>query len=81
MAADGSNQHQLTDNEVADLTPAWSPTDDRIFFHRPTGTPARNQLWWVRADGNTEQILVPPSEPTGSTLFANVGVLRVKTDR
>jgi Tol biopolymer transport system component len=79
--ADGSNQHQLTDNEVADLTPAWSPTDDRIFFHRPTGTPARNQLWWVTADGATEQILVPPSEPTGSTLFANVGVLRVKTGK
>jgi len=86
MAADGTNQRQLTDNEVPDLSSAWSPNDDRIFFHRPMpepGTPfARNQLWWVTtAEGiPTEQILVPSSEPTGSTLFPDVGVLRVKTD-
>jgi hypothetical protein len=44
------------------------------------GTPfRRNQLWWVSADGTTEQILVPSSAPTGSTLFPDVGVLRVKT--
>jgi Tol biopolymer transport system component len=81
MAADGSNQQPVTDNEFADLTPAWSPNDDRIFFHRPIGTPARNQLFWVAADGSTEQILVPSSEPTGQTLFANIGVLRVKIDK
>jgi len=83
MHADGSNQTQLTDNDIGDLTTAWSPDDDRIFFHRPMpepGTPfVRNQLWWVAADGSTEQILVPSSAPTGSTLFADVGVLRVKT--
>lgn len=61
---------------MLDLTPAWSPLDDRILFHRPTGTPSRNQLWWVTADAATQQILVPASELTGSTLFANVGVLR-----
>jgi Tol biopolymer transport system component len=81
MNADGTNEHQLTDNEFPDLTPAWSPNDDRIFFHRPTGTPFRQQLWWVAADGTTEQILVPSEAPTGNTLFANVGVLRVKTDK
>ncbi len=85
MAADGTDQTQLTDNEVPDLSSAWSPNDDRIFFQRvmpEPGTPfVRNQLWWVSADGTTEQILVPSSEPTGSTLFPDVGVLRVKTDK
>ena len=81
MNADGTNQRQITDNEDADLTPAWSPSDDRIFFHRPTGTPIRNQLWWISADGASEQLLLPASEPTGTTLFANVGVLRVKEDK
>ena len=57
---------------MPDLTPAWSPLDDRILFH----TPSRNQLWRMTADAATEQILVPASEPTGSMLFANVGVLR-----
>ena len=83
MDVDGTDQTQLTDNEVADLSGAWSPNDDRIFFHRPMpvpGTPfVRNQLWWVTADGITEQILVPSDAPTGSTLFPDVGVLRVKT--
>ena len=85
MAAGGTDQTQLTDNEVPDLSSAWSPNDDRIFFQRvmpEPGTPfVRNQLWWVSADGTTEQILVPSSEPTGSTLFPDVGVLRVKTDK
>jgi TolB protein len=85
MDADGSDQTQLTHNDIADLSTAWSPDDDRIFFHRPMpepGTPfVRNQLWWITADGSTEQILVPSDTPTGSTLFADVGVLRVKTDK
>ena len=60
--------------------PAWSPDDQRIFFHRPT--PGRgNQLYWVAADGTTEQLLVPSDAPTGSTLFSDVGRLRVKTDK
>jgi Tol biopolymer transport system component len=84
MNADGTHQTQLTDNEVGDLSNTWSPNDDRIFFQRvmpEPGTPfARNQLWWVTVDGSTEQILVPSGAPTGSTLFPDVGVLRVKTD-
>ncbi|HEX5997299.1 MAG TPA: hypothetical protein VFY84_19335 [Jiangellales bacterium] len=84
MNADGTNQTQITDNDIADLTTAWSPTDDRIFFHRPMPVPGtqfvRNQLWWITADGATEQILVPEDAPTGSTLFADVGVLRIKTN-
>jgi TolB protein len=73
------NLTQIT-NQLQHLTPAWSPDDQRIFFHR--NTPGRgNQLWWVTADGTTEQLLVPSEAPTGSTLFANIGVLRVKTDK
>jgi len=73
------NQTQITDNGLQHLGPAWSPDDQRIFFSRPT--PGRgNRIWWVAADGSTEQLLVPSSAPTGNTLFPDVGVLRVKTD-
>jgi Tol biopolymer transport system component len=73
------NPTQVTHNDLPHLGPAWSPDDTRIVFNRPT--PGRgNQLWWVTADGSTEQLLVPSEAPTGSTLGANVGVLRVKTD-
>ena len=74
------NQTQITDKGLAYLGPHWSPDDQRIFFNR--NTPGRgNQIWWVAADGSTEQLLVPSSEPTGTTLFPDVGVLRVKTDK
>jgi Tol biopolymer transport system component len=73
------NWSKITNNGLPHLGPAWAPDDQRIFFNRPT--PGRgNQLWWVTADGTTEQLLVPASDPTGSTLFPDVGVLRVKTD-
>jgi TolB protein len=84
MDADGANQTQLTVNDVGDLSTAWSPDGQRIFFQRAMPAPGggfRNQLWWVAADGSTEQTLVPASAPSGSTFFPNVGVLRVKTDR
>jgi Tol biopolymer transport system component len=83
MDANGANQTQLTDNHFLDLSSAWSPNYDRIFFQRampvPGTTFVRNQLWWFSSDGASEDILVPSSEPTGSTLFPDVGVLRVKT--
>jgi TolB protein len=83
MDADGANQTRLTHNDLPDLTPAWSPDDQRIYVHRPIPEPGttfvRNQLWTIAADGSgTEQSLVPPTEPSGSTLFANVGGLRIK---
>jgi TolB protein len=87
MDADGTNQRRLTRNDWPAISGAWSPDDDRIFFNRaippPVPPPFRpgNQLWWVTtAEGTpTEQILVPSSEPTGSTFVPDVGVLRVKT--
>jgi Tol biopolymer transport system component len=74
------NWTQLTDNDLEHLGAAWSPDDQRIFFNR--NTPGRGiQIWWVAADGTAEQLLVPSSEPTGNTIGANVGVLRVKIDK
>jgi TolB protein len=87
MNADGTNQRKLTDNDLGDLSHAWSPDDDRIIFQRAMPELVgqrfinRNQLWWLTAAEGTpfEQILVPSSEPTGTTMFPDVGVLRVKT--
>ena len=91
MNADGTNPRRLTNNDLGDLSNAWSPDDERIFFQRamPEWVAElgrfvnRNQLWWVTtAEGDPfEQILVPSTEPTGSTFFPDVGVLRVKTDK
>jgi Tol biopolymer transport system component len=81
MAADGTNQRQLTDNNVGDLSCAWSPNDDRIIFQRVV--PGRGNLlrWVTTAEGtHSEDYLVPPEAPTGGTFFPDVGVLRVKVD-
>ncbi len=84
MNADGTVQTKLTTDPRAALSSAWSPDDQRIFFNRPTlGLDGRtaNRLWWVAADGTAEQILVAlESEPSFTTLFPDVGVLRVKPD-
>ncbi len=72
MNADGSNQLQLTNNLVGDLTPTWSVDDQQIMFHRPVG--GRQQLFVMNADGtNQHQVTDTP----GANLFANWGFLRV----
>ena len=89
MNADGTNQRQLTDNNLGDLSNAWSPDDEQIYFQRATPVQVgerfinRNELWWhTTAEGTSEEkILVPSFAPTGSTFFPDVGVLRVKTDK
>jgi Tol biopolymer transport system component len=70
MNADGSNQVQLTDNAVGDLTATFSPDGQRILFHR---TPV-NQLWTINPDGSG---LTQLTTSTGRNLLANWGVLRV----
>ena len=52
MNADGTNQRQLTDNNLGDLSNAWSPDDEQIYFQRATPVQVgerfinRNELWW-----------------------------------
>ncbi len=71
MNADGSNQQQLTNNTVGDLTPAWSRDGQQIMFHRPVA--GRLQLFIMNADGtNQHQVTNTP----GINLFANWGQLR-----
>jgi TolB protein len=72
MDADGSNQFQLTNNLVGDLTPTWSVDGQQIMFHRPVA--GRLQLFIMNADGtNQHQVTNTP----GINAFANWGELRV----
>jgi len=72
MDANGSNQVQLTNNLVGDLTPTWSPDDHQIMFHRPVA--GRLQLFVMNADGtNPHQV----TNALGNNAFANWGWLRV----
>jgi Tol biopolymer transport system component len=72
MNADGSNQLQLTNNLVGDLTPTWSVDDQQIMFHRPVA--GRLQLFVMNADGTNQQ---PVTNTPGMNAFANWGWLRV----
>jgi TolB protein len=84
LSVDGTDQTKLTTIDLPALTPTWSPDDGRVFFHRPWPEPStslvRQHLWWVPADGTMEQLLVPADSPTGNTLFADVGALRINTN-
>jgi len=54
---DGANLRSLTNNTVADTTPAWSPDGTKILFTQAQGT--KDQLFQMDADGsNLQQILV-----------------------
>ena len=72
MNADGSNQQQLTNNTVGDLTPTWSRDGQQIMFHRPVA--GRLQLFVMNADGTNQHQL---SNTAGINAFPNWGVLRV----
>jgi TolB protein len=72
MNADGSNQSQLTNNLVGDLTPTWSVDDQQIMFHRPVA--GRLQLFAMNADGTNQHQV---TNAAGNNAFANWGWLRV----
>ena len=60
MNLDTGTRRQLTDNEVADVQPDWSPNGGQITFARTvegSGYPPRVQLMLIGADGHTEQVL------------------------
>lgn len=62
MDADGSNVTRLTNNEVEDNAPAWTP-DGRILFSRDvSGKSQKCQLFLINADG-TGETGFPPGGP------------------
>jgi Tol biopolymer transport system component len=70
MNADGSNQVQLTDNSVGDLTPSFSPDRQKIVFQT-----SLSQLWLMNADGTDQMQL---TSTAGFNVLANWGEVRVR---
>jgi Tol biopolymer transport system component len=81
MNADGSNQRQITFNELDDEDPAWSPSGKRIVFWRNLKPPARGEfdmdILTMKADGSAERNLTktpgvaelqPSWSPNGSKI-------------
>jgi Tol biopolymer transport system component len=74
--ADGSNQVQLTNNNVQDLTPTWSPDGQHIVFHRFLA--ANNAELFVMSEDGTGVTQI--TDTPGNNLLANWGEIRVKVD-
>ena len=58
IAADGSDQRQLTSGAFADFRPAWSPDGSKITFDRPDPVTGGRQLHVMNADGSGESQLM-----------------------
>jgi Tol biopolymer transport system component len=57
---DTGSRRQLTDNEVADVHPDWSPDGEQIIFARSvesSGYPPLVQLVSINADGGSQQVI------------------------
>ena len=64
MNADGSKKQQLTDNDVRDLDPAWSPDGKQILFVQGNETSFRIHL--MEADGSRENLISAEDSQTYS---------------
>jgi Tol biopolymer transport system component len=80
MNADGSDvPRRLTNNNVPDATPTWSPDGTKILFNRLVTPPAGNQqLFIMNADGSDQRRLTlePPEGFDGFNLFGSFGVIK-----
>lgn len=58
MRADGSDVRQLTDSDVNDYSPSWSPDGERIVWNHG------GSLWIMNSDGSDAQPLLERDPPT-----------------
>lgn len=66
MDLETGSRRQLTDNNVADVDPDWSPDGERVVFVRAaedSGYPPSLQLVLIPAEGSREQILIECPSP------------------
>jgi Tol biopolymer transport system component len=70
MNADGSRQTRLTDNEVHDRYPDWSPDGTKIAFARDNGT-GFNEIYVMNADGSRQTRLT--ESVANDTSFSHSG--------
>jgi Tol biopolymer transport system component len=61
MAADGSNQVRLTDNEAEDVEPSWSPDGSRIVF--TSSRDGNPEVYVAAADGTGQRRLTTDPAP------------------
>lgn len=61
--ADGSNLRRLTSGANA-LSPAWSPSGDKIAYSADSDGDGWLELWWMNADGSGPARIIEPSAQT-----------------
>jgi TolB protein len=71
--ADGTGELRLTENNVFDGTPQWSPDGQTILFSRGTPT-AAHELWLMNPDGTGQEQF---TDTVGFNSFSNWGAIAV----
>lgn len=81
MNADGTDQKNLTNNSLAELTPNWSFDGTKIFFHRPVFSPGLGSLYQLfRMNANGTGVTKITGIP-GHNGFANGGAVRTRVPK
>ena len=70
---DGSGYLRLTDNDMAEYEPAWSPFGDHIAFTRVNTATELRDLWMMDADGSDQTLVfaAPGANVTSPTWSPN----------